>query len=335
MDTFLNKKYKKALIFGISGQDGSYLAGLLHDKNYEIHGTSRDISSTCFKSLKELNIFKYINLHTIDTQNADYVIKIIIDLKPDEIYNLSGQSSVSNSFIDPKETFNSITQASLNILEAIKSLNYRCKFYNAGSSECFGDAGNIASNENTNFNPCSPYGVAKASAFWLTKNYRDNFNLFTCTGILYNHESPFRPESFVTKKIIKAAVKIYNGEEIKLKLGNLSIKRDWGWAPDYVEAMWLILQNEIADDFVISTGELTTLESFVDNVFLYLKLNWKDHTVIDKTLFRPSELESSHGDSSKAKKNLGWEAKHKIQEVIANMVDFEIKKYESKNQNVY
>ena len=331
MDTFLEKKNKKALIFGISGQDGSYLAGLLHDKNYEIHGASRDVSFNSFKNLKSLNIFKYINFHNIDPKNADLVIKKIKDLKPDEIYNLSGQSSVSYSFIDPKETFNSITQASLNILEAVKSLDYNCKFYNAGSSECFGDAGNIASNEKTNFNPCSPYGVAKTSAFLLTKNYRKNYNLFACTGILYNHESPFRPENFVTKKIIKAAVKIFNGENIKLRLGDLSIKRDWGWAPDYVEAMWLILQSEIADDFIISTGKLFSLENFVENVFLHLKLNWKDHTIIDKTLFRQSELKSSHGDSNKAKVTLGWKAKHTIEEVIANMVNFEIKKYEDGN----
>lgn len=324
---------KKALIFGISGQDGSYLARLLHKKRYIIHGTSRDASSNPFRNLKQFKIYNDIWFHTVNPTDKQNVIDIIKKIKPLEIYNLSGQSSVSNSFLDPQETFNSITQASLNILEAIKLLNLDCKFYNAGSSECFGDTGDIPSNETTSFNPCSPYGVAKSSAFWLTKNYRDTHNIFACSGILFNHESPLRPENFVTRKIIRAAVKIYLGKKNKLILGDLSIKRDWGWAPDYVEAMWLILQINKPEDFVISTGVLSSLEVFVENVFLLLNLDWKNHTEINKDLFRPSELNSSVGDARKAKRLLKWEAKNKIKDVIVKMINFEIKENENQNKD--
>ena len=323
------KQYKKALIFGISGQDGFYLTQLLCEKNYEIHGTSRNLTSSSFENLKKTEIFKDIKIHIVNPIDIDVVLKIMKEVNPDEVYNLSGQSSVSKSFLNPQETFKSITQASLNILEAIKLLGLSCKFYNASSSECFGDTGNIAANEKTKFNPCSPYGVAKSASFWLTKNYRESYNLFTCSGILFNHESPLRPENFVTKKIIRTAVKIYFKESIKLTLGDLSIKRDWGWAPDYVEAMWLILQSKEPDDFVISTGQLSSLESFLENVFLYLNLNWKEHTIIDNNLFRPKELKSSFGNSKKAKSILNWEAKNKMKEVITNMVDFELKRYEN------
>jgi GDPmannose 4,6-dehydratase len=324
---------KKALIFGISGQDGSYLARLLHKKNYIIHGTSRNASSNPFRNLKQFKIYKDIWFHTVNPTDKQNVIDTIKKIKPLEIYNLSGQSSVSNSFLDPQETFNSITQASLNILEAIKLLNLDCKFYNAGSSECFGDTGDVPSNETTSFNPCSPYGVAKSSAFWLTKNYRDTHNIFACSGILFNHESPLRPENFVTRKIIRAAVKIYLGKKNKLILGDLSIKRDWGWAPDYVEAMWLILQINKPEDFVISTGVLSSLEVFVENVFLLLNLDWKNHTEINKDLFRPSELKSSVGDARKAKRLLKWEAKNKIKDVIVKMINFEIKENENQNKD--
>ena len=323
------KQFKKALIFGISGQDGFYLTELLYKKNYEIHGTSRNLPTSSFVNLENTEMFKDIKIYTVDPIDKDIVLKTIKKIKPDEIYNLSGQSSVSKSFLDPQETFKSITQASLNILEAIKTIGLSCKFYNASSSECFGDTGNVASTEKTKFNPCSPYGVAKSSSFWLTKNYRDSYNLFTCSGILFNHESPLRPEKFVTKKIISTAVKIYCKESINLTLGDLSIKRDWGWAPDYVKAMWLILQSEEPDDFVISTGQLSSLEFFLENVFLYLNLNWKDHTIIDNNLFRPKELKSSFGNSKKAKSILKWEAQNKIKEVIGNMVDFELKRYEN------
>lgn len=318
---------KKALIFGISGQDGTYLSKFLLTKDYEIHGTTRKIKNDTFKNLNLLKIFNNVKIHIIEPTKLDVVKNIIKKLKPDEIYNLSGQSSVSKSFRIPQDTFYSITKVSLNILESIKSLNFKCRFYNASSSECFGDTGGVYSNEKTCFNPCSPYGVAKSSAFWLTKNYRDAYNLFVCSGILFNHESPLRPEKFVTKKIVRTAVKIYFGEPVKLVLGDLSIKRDWGWAPDYVEAMWLILQNDKPEDFVISTGKSHSLEFFVETVFSYLNLNWKENTSVDQKYFRPFELKYSFGDSQKAKSILGWEAKNKITDVIRNMVDFEIKNF--------
>lgn len=332
----MDRPHKKALIFGISGQDGCYLANFLKNKkNYIIHGTSRNASTNPFMNLKHLSIYDNIELHSVNPTDINNVKNIIQKINPQEIYNLSGQSSVSKSFLYPQETFNSITQASLNILESIRSLDLDCKFYNAGSSECFGDTGDIPSNETTKFNPCSPYGVAKSSAFWLTKNYRETHNIFACSGILFNHESPLRPENFVTRKIIRAAVRIYLGKKIKLTLGDLSIKRDWGWAPDYVEAMWLILQHNQPEDFVVSTGILSSLEFFVENVFLFLNLDWKSHTQINEDLFRPTELKSSVGDSKKAKKLLGWEAKNKIKEVIFKMVNFEIKKNEEKYTNVF
>ncbi len=327
------QKQKKALIFGISGQDGTFLSKFLLTKDYEIHGTTRNLKKHTLQNLHLIKIFNNVKIHTIDPTKLDIVKNIIKELKPDEIYNLSGQSSVSKSFLTPQDTFYSIAKVSLNILESIKSLNFKCRFYNASSSECFGDTGDVSSNEKTNFNPCSPYGVAKSSAFWLTKNYRDAYDLFACSGILFNHESPLRPKKFVTKKIVRTAVKIYFGEKTKLVLGDLSIKRDWGWAPDYVEAMWLILQNDNPEDFVISTGKLSSLEYFVEHVFIYLNLNWKENTCVDKKYFRPFELKSSYGDSQKAKSILGWEAKNKITDVIRNMVDFEIKNYQDRSNN--
>ena len=322
-------KHKKALILGVSGQDGAYLAKFLVKKNYEIYGTTRDLNKYNLKKLAILGVAAKINVHLLEPTDGKKLTNLIKVLKPDEIYNLSGQTSVGQSFLMPQKTFLSITLVTLNILEAIKSLNLNCKFYNASSSECFGDTGDLPSNEKTKFNPCSPYGVSKCSSFWLTKNYRDSYNLFSCSGILYNHESPLRPEKFVTKKIIKTAVSIYFGKNVKLNIGDLSIQRDWGWAPDYVEAMWLILQNSEPQDFVISTGKLSSLEFFVENVFSYLNLSWKEYTTIDKTLFRSSELKSSFGDPQKAKSILGWEAKTNLKDVIKKMVDFEIKNYQS------
>ncbi len=326
----MEKKNKKALIFGISGQDGSYLASFLFQKGYQVHGTSRDPYTNKLNNLHALEIFEAINVHTVDATSIEQVRDLIEFLKPDEIYNLSGQSSVSKSFLTPQDTFYSITLVSLNILQTIKFLKINCKFYNASSSECFGDTGNVPSNEKTKFNPCSPYGVAKSSAFWLTKNYRKAYNIFACSGILFNHESPLRPEEFVTKKIIRTAIQIYFGNKVKLKLGDLSIKRDWGWAPEYVEAMWLILQNNEPEDFVISTGRLSSLKYFVEFVFTHLNLNFKEHVSIDESLFRPSELKSSFGNSSKAKSLLGWEAKNKIEDVIKKMIDFEISKFQDR-----
>jgi GDPmannose 4,6-dehydratase len=323
---------KKALILGITGQDGSYLSKFLINKGYEVHGTSRDLKKNKLKNLLYLNVSKNISMHVLNPQDMTSILSLINKIQPDEIYNLSGQSSVSTSFLEPRDTFYSIAHVSLNILEALKVSKNQCKFYNASSSECFGNTGNLPSNEKTKFNPCSPYGVAKSSAFWLTKNYRKNYNLFACSGILFNHESHLRPYNFVTKKIIRTAVEIYFGKKNNLYLGDISIERDWGWAPDYIEAMWLILQNDYADDFVISTGVLTSLETFVENVFANLKLNWKDHTTICPKLVRVSELKKSFGNSKKAKSILGWQAQNKVSDVIDNMLNIEIEEYQNRKK---
>ena len=260
----------KALIFGIGGQDGAYLSKLLLSKGYSIFGTSRDLKLSHFPNLIKLDIKDNIKLFTLDIRDPKSVLKYIDMIKPDEIYNLSGQTSVSLSFQQPFETMESIAKATMNILEAIRVLNTNIRFYNAGSSECFGDTGNNHATELTPFNPSSPYGIAKATAHYLVKNYREAYNLYASTGFLFNHESPLRPQHFVTQKIISTAARINAGYKERLKLGNLSISRDWGWAPDYVDAIWRILRQPSPDDFVIATGKTTSLQQFVEKVFLFL-----------------------------------------------------------------
>ena len=234
----------------------------------------------------------------------------------DEIYNLSGQSSVSASFNKPFETLKSISNATLNILEVIRFLNPDIRFYNASSSDCFGDTGKNPANEETPFNPCSPYGVAKASAHLLVKNYREGYGLHLSNGILFNHESPLRPLHFVSQKIAYSAARINAGSKERLKLGNLSISRDWGWAPEYVNAMWLMLQQPKADDYIIATKKTITLEKFVSKIFNHYKLNWKNYVDIDNSFFRPSDIKVSKGNPLKAKKILGWTAKKNVYVVV-------------------
>ena len=247
---------KVALIFGISGQDGAYLAELLLGKGYKVHGTSRDAEMATFSSLKRLGIKNQITFHSVALNDFRSTSKVLEEVIPDEIYNLAGQSSVGLSFEQPLETLESIANATINILEAIRFINCKCKFYNASSSECFGDTGKYPANEDTPFRPKSPYGVAKASAYWQVANYRESYGLFACSGIMFNHESILRPTRFVTRKICQSAAKIALGKESLLKLGNLTIKRDWGWAPEYVEAMWQMLQEKEAEDYVIATGQI-------------------------------------------------------------------------------
>ena len=241
--------------------------------------------------------------------------------EPDEVYYLAGQSSVGLSFEQPAETIQSIALGSLNMLEACRMLDKPPKVYYAGSSECFGDTQGVPANETTPFHPQSPYAVAKASAFWLVDNYREAYRLFVCTGILFNHESPLRPERFVTQKIISTAKRIANGSKEILELGRLDISRDWGWAPEYIEAMWLMLQQEQAEDFVIATGETNTLEAFVAEVFQQLGLDWKNHVKQNPEFMRPTDLLVSVGDASKAKKKLAWQAKNKMKDIVKLMLD--------------
>jgi GDPmannose 4,6-dehydratase len=315
---------KKALICGISGQDGAYLAKFLLEKGYEVYGGSRDSQMSTFNNLGILGIKNDINLVSVNLIDFRSTLQSIIKIKPDEIYNLSGQSSVSLSFEQPVETLESISIGTLNILESIRFSNSDTKFYNAGSSECFGDTKDNAADENTLFQPRSPYAIAKSTAFWLVSNYRESYKINASTGILFNHDSPLRPDRFVTKKIISTACKISKNKNLKLKLGNIDIVRDWGWAPEYVEAMWLILQNEIPEDYVIATGESNSLMDFIITSFEYLNLNYADHVISDNNLLRPSDFKTGRANPAKAEIKLGWKAKNMMKDVIEKMIDFEL-----------
>ena len=310
---------KVALIFGISGQDGAFLAKLLISKGYKVHGTSRDAEINNFSSLIKLEIKNFIEFHSVSLTDFRSVLRVIEKVSPDEIYNLSGQSSVGLSFEQPLETLESIAVATINILESMRFLGGDFHFYNASSSESFGDVGDFAANEGTPFNPKSPYGVAKASAFWQVNNYRESYGLYACSGIMFNHESYLRPKRFVTRKICKAAARIALGSSENLKLGDISIKRDWGWAPEYVNAMWLMLQQKKADDFVIATGHLSSLEEFISFAFSALDLNWKKHVTSDLELYRPSEIRSIYGSPKKANTVLNWRAEMTMPEVAKLM----------------
>ena len=316
---------KTALICGISGQDGAYLARLLLEKGYEVHGTSRDAQISSFGSLLRLGIKNDIHLHSMAVNDFRSVIQTVKKVLPDEIYNLAGQSSVGLSFEQPVETLESISTGTVNLLEAIRFINIPVRIYNAGSGECFGDTKGETATEEKLFHPRSPYAVAKAAAFWVIVNYREAYDLYACTGILFNHESPIRPERFVTRKIVKAACRIAAGAPEKLRLGNISIARDWGWAPEYVQAMWLMLQQEKPNDFVIATGKTNTLEDFVDQTFRCVGLNWHEHVISDPSLLRPSEIMISSANPAKANKIIGWSAKYYMQDVVRMMVDAELK----------
>ena len=311
---------KKALICGISGQDGAYLAQLLINKGYTVYGTSRDAQMSTFTNLNRLGIKEAVTLLSMSLNDFRSVLQILVKIQPDEVYNLAGQSSVGLSFEQPVETLESIATGTLNLLEAIRFTGGNIKLYNASSSESFGDTRGEAADENTPFSPRSPYAVAKATAFWEVANYREAYNLFACSGILFNHESPLRPERFVTQKIVASVCRIATGSPEKLQLGDISVKRDWGWAPEYIEAMYLMLQQDKPDDFVIATGETYSLEEFVAEAFASVGLNWQEHTIIDKSLYRPTEIAIGRGNPRKAKEMLGWEAKYKMPDVVRMMV---------------
>jgi GDPmannose 4,6-dehydratase len=314
---------KKALICGISGQDGAYLAQFLLAKEYQVVGSSRDAQMSSFANLVRLGVRHQIEVESVALNDFRSVLQALLKIKPDEIYNLAGQSSVALSFQQPVETLESISVGTLNLLEAIRFCGKPIKLYNACSGECFGDIVDAA-DETTPFRPRSPYAVAKAAAFWEVANYREAYNILTCSGILFNHESPLRPARFVTKKIVSAACRIAAGSREKLHLGNIAIQRDWGWAPEYVEAMWLILQQERPDDFVIATGKSHSLEEFVATAFAQVGLDWRDHVIIDPSLFRPTEIAISRGNPRKSQEALGWQAKYKMTDVIRMMVQDEL-----------
>lgn len=316
----MGEREKSALICGVTGQDGAYLAALLLQKGYRVWGTSRDSQGSSFGNLGRLNIRHRVDMLSMNPEDFRSVFVALKRSQPDEIYFLAGQSSVSLSFEQPAETIQSVALGTLNVLEACRMFDSPVRLYHAGSSECFGDTGGIAANEKTPFFPCSPYAVAKASAFWLVDNYRKAYRLYACTGMLFNHESPLRPMRFVTQKIIQAAKRIAAGSDEKLKLGRLDIARDWGWAPEYVEAMWLMLQQQQPEDFVIATGHTVTLEYFVAESFRQLGLEWRDHVLQDRELFRPTDPTVSHADPAKAETRLGWRATLGVKDIVARMI---------------
>jgi GDPmannose 4,6-dehydratase len=313
---------KKALICGVTGQDGAYLSKLLVDKGYEVYGASRDAQAASFANLAATGVRERVRTTSISVTDFRSVLQALERIRPDEVYNLAGQSSVGLSFEQPVETLESISLGTLNLLEAIRFTGRPIRLYSAGSGECYGNCEQPA-NEGTPFRPRSPYAVAKAAAFWEVANYREAYGLYACTGILFNHESPLRPERFVTRKIVAAAARIARGSKEKLRLGNVHILRDWGWAPDYVDAMWRMLQQPNAEDFVVATGASHSLEHFVDLAFREAGLQWRDHVVIDESLYRPTDLDFGRADPAKAAKAMGWTARHGLADVVRMMVGAE------------
>lgn len=309
-----------ALICGVSGQDGAYLAKLLVDRGYRVVGTSRDAQVSSFVNLTRIGIRDRIELASMASNDFRSVVQMLARYEPQELYHLAGQSSVGLSFEQPVETLESISLSTLNLLESIRFLGCKTRFYSAGSSECFGDSGGVAADELTPFRPRSPYAVAKAAAFWQVANYREAYGLYACSGILFNHESPLRPERFVTKKIVRAACRIAAGSDECLHLGNLDIHRDWGWAPEYVDAMSRMLAQDTPQDFVIATGETHALKDFVAEAFAALGLDWEQHVVSDPALMRPTDMRTSRANPALAAEKLGWRADKRMSDVVRAMV---------------
>ncbi|MCK9380163.1 MAG: GDP-mannose 4,6-dehydratase [Sulfuritalea sp.] len=314
---------RRALIFGVSGQDGALLARLLLAKGYQVFGASRDAETQPFANLQRLGIRDQVSRVSVSLLDFRSVLQAITRVRPDEIYNLAGQSSVGLSFDQPVETFDSISVATLNLLETIRFHNSAIRLYNACSSECFGNTPQPA-DEDTPMRPRSPYAVAKAAAFWQVANYREGYGLYCASGILFNHESPLRPERFAVQKSVLAARRISGGSKEKLELGNPSVIRDWGWAPEYVEAIWRILQQPKADDFVVATGSSCSLQTVVAEIFGQRSLDWQDHVIHQPALSRPTDIAESHANPARAADILGWRAKVRLPEIVRHMLDGEI-----------
>ena len=310
---------RRALICGVAGQDGAYLAQLLLGKGYEVIGTSRDATVANTAGLEALGIRGQVRLVSMAPNDFRSVLQTITRSAPDEVYNLAGQSSVGLSFEQPVEAIESISLGTLNLLEAIRFVERPVRLYSAGSSECFGDTGSTPASEATAFRPRSPYAVAKACAHNLVANYREAYRMHACTGILFNHESPLRPERFVTQKIVRGAARIAAGQGGKLTLGNLDIHRDWGWAPEYVDAMWRMLQQSEPTDLVIATGRSVSREYFVAAAFSAFGLDWRQHVQQDSALLRPSDIKYGAADTRLAEQRLGWKAEMNVDRVVAEM----------------
>lgn len=326
---------KRALITGITGQDGSYLAEFLLEKGYEVYGIIRRSSS--FNTSRINQIYqdpheKGVRLKLVfgDLTDASSINKIVRDVQPDEIYNLAAQSHVRVSFDVPEYTADATGTGVIRLLEAIRENGLDTRFYQASSSEMFGKVQAIPQNEETPFYPRSPYAAAKLYGHWITKNYRESYDMYACSGILFNHESPRRGETFVTRKITKAVANIKAGLQDKLYLGNLDAKRDWGYAKEYVEAMWLMLQQDKADDYVIATNETHTVQEFVEKAFERVGLNWKDYVEFDERYMRPAEVDLLIGDASKAEEKLGWKPKVTFEKLVEIMVDADVEELQAK-----
>ncbi|ASJ20481.1 GDP-mannose 4,6-dehydratase [Brachyspira hampsonii] len=320
---------KKALITGITGQDGSYLAELLLEKGYEVHGIIRRSSSLNTERIDHLYKDPHINdvkmfLHYGDLSDSSNLSRVLEKVQPDEIYNLAAQSHVRVSFDMPEYTADVVGLGTIRILDAIKDTRIKTKFYQASTSELYGKVVETPQTEKTPFYPRSPYACAKLYSYWITVNYRESYDMYACNGILFNHESPRRGETFVTKKITHAIARILNKEQDKLYLGNLDSKRDWGYAKDYVEAMWLMLQQEKADDYVIATGETHSVREFLDEAFGLVGLDWKKYVEIDPRYYRPAEVDLLLGDPTKAKEKLGWKPKTTFKELVKIMLEYDL-----------
>lgn len=320
---------KKALITGITGQDGSYLAELLLEKGYEVHGIIRRSSSFNTERIDHLYSDPHINdvrmfLHYGDLSDSSNLSRLLEKIQPNEIYNLAAQSHVRVSFDMPEYTADVVGLGTIRILDAIKETHIKTKFYQASTSELYGKVVETPQTEKTPFYPRSPYACAKLYSYWITVNYRESYDMYACNGILFNHESPRRGETFVTKKITHAIAKILKKEQDKLYLGNLDAKRDWGYAKDYVEAMWLMLQQEKADDYVIATGETHSVKEFLDETFGLVGLDWKKYVEIDARYYRPAEVDLLLGDPTKAKEKLGWKPKTTFKELVKIMLEYDL-----------
>ena len=320
---------KKALITGITGQDGSYLAELLLDKGYEVHGVIRRASTFNTSRIDHLYQDPHINgvrlfLHYGDIADSTNLIKLLYRVQPDEVYHLAAQSHVRVSFDVPEYTGDVTGLGTVRILEAIREVGLRSKFYQASSSEMYGKVAEVPQRETTPFYPRSPYGAAKVYAYWVTVNFRESYGLFACNGILFNHESPRRGETFVTRKITRAVAHIKAGLQEKLYLGNLDARRDWGYAREYVEAMWRMLQQPEPDDYVVATGETYSVREFLEEAFGYVDLDWRRHVEIDQKYYRPAEVDLLVGDASKAKRRLNWEPRTTFRELVRLMVDADV-----------
>ena len=324
---------KRALITGITGQDGSYLAELLLEKDYEVHGIIRRTSTFNTDRIDHIYVDPHnekarIFLHYGDLTDGTMMRRILEQVKPHEVYNLGAQSHVRVSFDSPEYTVDAVAMGSLRLLEAIRDYQHRTnsevRFYQAGSSEMFGKVQEIPQRETTPFYPRSPYACAKVYAHWQTINYRESYNLFACNGILFNHESPRRGETFVTRKITRAVARIVAGQQNKLYLGNLDAKRDWGYAKDYVRAMWLMLQQETPDDYVVATGETHSIREFLDIAFNHVNLNWRDYVEFDPRYLRPAEVDILIGDPSKARQQLSWNPTVTFEELVKLMIEADL-----------